>query len=75
MPLAMKRVSIISKALAKVGYDEERQTLEITFKDGRVYEFEDVPPKVHFELMTSASKGMYFQDYIRDVYHHKRTDR
>jgi hypothetical protein len=71
----MKRVAIISKALAKVGYDEASQTLEITFKDGRVYEFEDVPAKVHFELMTSASKGSYFQDYIRDIYHFRRTDR
>lgn len=71
----MKRVSVISKALATVGYDEATHTLEITFKDGRVYEYDGVPPKVHFELMTAASKGTYFQDYIRDVYSFRRTRR
>ncbi|MBK7181096.1 MAG: KTSC domain-containing protein [Chloroflexi bacterium] len=39
----MKRTAVSSSNLASVGYDPARQSLEIEFTTGRVYEYFDVP--------------------------------
>lgn len=35
----MQRVSVISSALASVGYDELTKTLEVLFHSGHVYQY------------------------------------
>ena len=67
-----KRISIISKVLKSVGYDEASATLEVEFKNGGVYEYLDVPAEEYSALMLAPPKGTYFGDYIRDAYRFKR---
>lgn len=68
----MKRIAVISKVLKSVGYDEATATLEVEFKNGGLYEYVDVPPEAHSELILAPSKGTYFGDNIRDKYRFKR---
>lgn len=68
----MKRISIISKVLKSVGYDETTGTLEVEFKNGGLYEYVDVPADEYAALMRAPSKGTYFGDHIRDAYRFKR---
>jgi hypothetical protein len=68
----MKRISIISKVLKSVGYDETTGMLEVEFKNGGLYEYVDVPAEEYSALMLAPSKGTYFGDNIRDKYRFKR---
>ena len=62
----MNRKSVISSDLRSVGYDEEKQMLEIEFHDGRIYCYSKVPPIIHEKLMKANSHGTYFSHEIRN---------
>ncbi len=60
--------SVASTNLQSVGYDEGTQTLEVQFVSGRVYQYYGVPENMHTQLMRAASKGQFFNTYIRNSY-------
>jgi hypothetical protein len=64
----MQRTPVDSSMMASVGYDAASRTLEIEFRSGRVYQYFDVPRRIHRELMKAESHGCYFNDEIRDEY-------
>jgi hypothetical protein len=68
----MERQSVSSSAIARVGYDETQQTLEVEFIEGNVYQYYGVPESVHAELIGPGSVGTYFSSAIRDVYPYTR---
>jgi hypothetical protein len=70
--MAMIRKSVDSTNLKKVGYDRKTKELEITFQNGRVYVYDDVPEEVFKELLDADSKGRYFNSEIRDDYQYYR---
>ena len=59
---------VFSSAISAVGYDTQTKRMKIVFTNGRVYDFCGVPDYVHLGLMTAASKGQYYNDFIRDRY-------
>ncbi|UPK82725.1 KTSC domain-containing protein [Proteus vulgaris] len=61
----MNRVPVSSSNLHSVGYDQATQTLEIAFHSGGVYQYLNVPPKIHQDLMNASSKGQYFDVNIK----------
>ena len=64
----MNRVPVSSSNLSSVGYDESNHILEIEFHGGRVYQYFDVPKRIHQELMNANSHGKYFHRNIKDNY-------
>ena len=62
----MSRTPVRSSNIASVGY--ENGTLEIAFVGGGVYQYFNVPEHVYQGMMSAASKGSYFHDYIKDGY-------
>ena len=66
-PRVIERVPVASSNLQCVGYDETTRTLTIEFRNGSVYEYADVPPEVHDELMHAESHGKYFHRQIRNA--------
>jgi len=63
---AMKSVS--SRDIALVGYDGESGTLEVVFRAGGVYRYQEVPETVYHGLMTASSHGNFFQQKIKNQY-------
>ena len=61
----MTRTPVASSQLSSVGYDQDTRKLEIQFKNGSIYEYDDVPPETHKELMSSRSTGEYFNKNIK----------
>ena len=59
-------IPVASSDLASVGY--ENGVLYIRFKKGGLYEYTNVPLSVYSGLMSAASKGRYFQSFIRGHY-------
>lgn len=64
----MEHKAINSSAIASVGYDDERNALEIRFRTGRVYRYHQVPASVYEQLLVAESAGSYFNDVIRANY-------
>ena len=54
--------------MKSVGYESKSKILEIEFQSGAVYQYLDVPKRVHEGLRRAASKGRYFNDEIQDEY-------
>jgi hypothetical protein len=59
---------VSSSNLASVGYDEATKTLEVEFKKGSTYQYEDVPQSEYERLMDAESVGSYFASNIKDRY-------
>ena len=63
----MQREQVVSEVLRAVGYDSDRNILELEFTSGEVYRYFDVPPELHLGLMTAGSHGSFFAAHIRDA--------
>ena len=60
------REVVQSSSLRSFGYDRATQALEIEFHGGRVYRYLGVTPEVWSAFRRAASKGHFFQTFIRD---------
>ena len=66
--MALDRRALKSTAIAMAEYDDEKQTLSVTFTNGRTYDLEGVPPDLFEGLCSASSAGTYFNTYLRGVY-------
>ena len=64
----MERISVASSNIKSIGYDHNRQTLEIEFTGGGVYQYFDVPEEMSVGIMSSTSFGRYLADNIKNKY-------
>ena len=72
----MKPTAVDSTSLATITYDADHETLEISFRDQKIYQYLSVPSEVHEELLSAPSKGSYFNRQIRGRYaHHQVVNR
>ncbi len=51
--------------LTHYGYDAPSETLELTFNDGRVYQFYDVGQELYDAFVSSTSKTQFFVNNIK----------
>ena len=68
--MEMKPIEKSSNVKA-IGYDPESKKMRVAFKgrDGdNVYEYTDVAPHVHAEMLAAESAGSYFAKNIRGKY-------
>jgi hypothetical protein len=56
-----------SSSIKKITYDGD-YLLQINFRDGSIYRFLRVPDQVHRDFINSASKGGFFNRFIRGKY-------
>jgi XTP/dITP diphosphohydrolase len=70
----MQRLPVDSTDLVSIGYDAKTRLLEIEFKEGRVYEYSDVPADVYERFTKTDSYGQYFYAFINGHYRYKRVE-
>ncbi|MES1210927.1 MAG: KTSC domain-containing protein [Acidobacteriota bacterium] len=61
----MRRKPVVSSAITSLGYDPERETLEVEFQSGNVYRYFAVPRQIYEDFLQASSKGRYFGAHIR----------
>lgn len=64
----MDMIRVSSSAIAAVGYDPATMRMKIHFVEGHTYDFCHVPAHVFNGLLNAASKGVYYNDHVRDRY-------
>jgi hypothetical protein len=62
------RVSLRSTLIDTVAYDSPTQVLTIKFRKGRTYRYGAVPRTVYTGLLTAASHGRYYNQWIKGRY-------
>jgi hypothetical protein len=68
----MKRLSVDSSNIKSIGYDENRNTLEVEYNGGSVYQYFDVPNKVYQDIISTNSVGRYLYANIKDKYNYTK---
>jgi len=68
----MDWIQLASSNLSRARYDPDTSTLEIEFKDGRVYQYFDVPPQVFEGLLDAPSHGGFLHSQIKGHYRYVR---
>ena len=63
----MLLVSVISSNLMAMGYDPNSGELQVQFRNGRIYSYQNVPPEIYDALMNAPSKGTFFAYNIRNT--------
>lgn len=63
---------VVSSNLDHVGYDDEKEVLDITFLSGSTYRYYDVPYDVYQGLVDATSKGRFFWRNIRNDFNYQR---
>ena len=61
-----------SAVISAFRYLAEREELEITFRSGRMYAYQDVPPDTARAMKAAFSKGEFFNADIRERYTFER---
>jgi hypothetical protein len=68
----MQRVFVESTMLGSAGHDAQSTVLELQFRNGAVYQYFLVPPRIYRDLLQADSKGGYFNQNIRGKYSYQR---
>jgi hypothetical protein len=55
-----------STVIRSFEYNAETRELRIIFRSGRRYVYRDVPPDMHAAMKSAFSKGVFFNEHIRD---------
>jgi KTSC domain len=63
-----------SSMAAQVGYDEEREILQIEFNSGAVYQYAHVEPELWEDLQSTDSVGSFYNHEIKGYYPSQRIE-
>lgn len=64
----MHMITVNGSTIESIDYYAESETLVVKFYGGGVYEYHDVPSRVHDELRSASSVDIYFHEQIWDRY-------
>lgn len=67
----MQRQAVTSNHIRSVGYDPSTKTLEVEFKNGRIYHYVKVPLAEFDALMSSESHEEYLNDNIKSTFSYR----
>ena len=68
----MKKYSVASSNISSIGYDPSRDTLEVEFLNGSIYQYFNVPENMYKELMAEPSKGRFLHAHVKNAYPYSR---
>lgn len=68
----MEKYSVAASNIASIGYDPSRDTLEVEFLNGSIYQYFDVPEYLYEQLMETPSKGRFLHAYVKNAYPYSR---
>jgi hypothetical protein len=64
----IRRYEVESTALASIGYSTRLHALEIEFRNGAIYRYLEVNPRVYRDLLNAPSKARFYDQNIRRKY-------
>lgn len=65
-------VGINSSNLKSATYETEVKTLSVTFKNGSIYEYYDVPWEIFTKLRMAESQGKFMNQHVNKTFKYKK---
>jgi hypothetical protein len=62
----MERQQVNSSTITSIGYSNDSSQLEVEFKTGNIYLYDNVPQRTYNQLMSADSIGTAFNYLIRE---------
>lgn len=59
---------LTSSMLTSIDYNEATQTLQVTMRNGNIYQYANVPRETAREFANAESAGTYFNTQIKPLY-------
>jgi len=59
---------VSSGYIKSIGYNENTKTLEVEFKNNKVYQYSSIPENIYDNLMTAHSHGKFLSKFIKGKY-------
>lgn len=72
LTIPMKRTHVQSSSVRSIGYDARRALLEVEFRSGAVYQYEQVPEAVFRLLRTAPSVGTFVNRVVKPRFDARR---
>jgi len=63
---------IQSSNIKKTEYDTETKNLLVTFNNGAIYEYQEVPHQLYTQFRMSESQGKFFSGKIAKTFKYKK---
>jgi len=64
----MEMKPVDSSNITEIGHDPSTKKLRVRFKNGGLYEYDDVPAEAHGAFVNAESVGSHFARHIRGGY-------
>ncbi|WP_460684499.1 KTSC domain-containing protein [Niabella aquatica] len=64
-----------STVIHSIHYNEAKQLLIVEFVSGWIYHYQKVPPFIYNAFKSSKSKGVYFNEHVKDQFPFERINR
>lgn len=64
----MQHQNIKSSTIDAFEYDPAAKRLDVTFKSGGTYSYNDVPPETYLDFCQAESHGKHFAAHVRGKY-------
>jgi hypothetical protein len=71
----LERQPVQSCNLRSVSYDEAKKNLEIEFHSGIIHQYQNVPSKIHTDLMNASSVGIFYTEKIKNRFRSVNIDK
>jgi len=68
----MERIQVNSTSVKSIGYDPATRTLEVELVAGGVYQYFNVAPQVHRDLLAAPSIGRYFAHFVKTTFRSRK---
>jgi hypothetical protein len=59
---------VLSKEIEWVGYEKNRNMLQVEFLTGSVYQYDNVPEFVFYDFLNASSHGRFFETEVKNKY-------
>lgn len=66
--------NVKSSMIKKVAYDDANKILTVTFTNGAMYKYDEVPSNIATRLIDADSVGSYFSENIRGKFLAEKVD-
>lgn len=64
----MQMISVKSKSIASIGYENEGEQMQVNFRNGEILVFQGIPVQLFNNFMIARQKGKFYGIYIRGKY-------
>ena len=70
----MRMTPVDSSAITSAGYDAGRRLLRLEYRNGRIYDYLNVPPEIYEDVLNADSPGEFVNLEVKPNYDYSEVE-